>query len=78
MALTSQGGIVGGLLAPKQYRFTVRLSRDGQFYFTYHDSRGNTEPICTSETYTSKESCVDAINAIRSGAANASFEDLSQ
>jgi uncharacterized protein YegP (UPF0339 family) len=77
MALSSQGGIVGGLLAPKQYRFTLHRSHDGQFYFTYHNSRGNTETICTSETYTTKESCVDAINIVRSGAKDATFEDLS-
>lgn len=61
-----------------EYRFTLIKSDKGQFHFTFHNTRGNTEPICWSEPYTTKQACIEAMNKVKAGAATASFEDRTQ
>jgi uncharacterized protein YegP (UPF0339 family) len=64
-------GIVGGLLGQSVYQFTIKKNLKGEFYFVYHNTHGNTEPICWSEGYTTKQHCIDAINTVKTGAASA-------
>lgn len=64
------------MLSTMNYEFVVRQSKDGQYYFTYRNSRGNTEPICWSENYTTKQACLDAIDKVKYGAGKAPITDL--
>jgi len=49
-------------------------SNDGQYYFRISGSNG--EPLAHSETYPSKQSCVNTANLIKASASNATVRDL--
>ena len=68
-----RGGLLGGF---GKYEFTIRWSKDKQFYWTLHSARGNTEAVATSETYTTKESAEHSINQIKQLVAAADIQDL--
>jgi uncharacterized protein YegP (UPF0339 family) len=57
------------------YRFEIKNSRDGQFYWILHNTRGNTEPFAQSETYTTKENCIRSIDLVKAQAASATTHD---
>lgn len=57
------------------YEFVIKDSINGQFYWIFHNTVGNTEPICQSETYTSKQSCQTSIDILRSSAGSATVSD---
>lgn len=57
------------------YEFVIHAAKDGGFFWTYRNVRGNTEPICWSETYTTKQSCQESIQKVKSGAATAQIRD---
>lgn len=59
-----------------QYEFRIHWSKDRQFYWELHSTRGNREPVADSETYTSKESALHSINQIKALAATAMVRDL--
>jgi uncharacterized protein YegP (UPF0339 family) len=63
------GGLLGSALMG--YQFSIHKNDKGEFYFIYRNVRGNVEPICWSEGYKTKQSCEDAINKVKAGAANA-------
>jgi uncharacterized protein len=44
-------------------KFYIKKATNGQFYFYLTGSNG--EPILTSETYTTKQSCKDGIDSVR-------------
>lgn len=69
--VTNQGGLLGALSAGLTYQFSIRNDAKGHFYFVYHNTRGNTEPICWSEGYSTRQGCIDAINKVKAGAATA-------
>lgn len=77
MSLMSSPGspLIGGLLGAAQYEFTIRWSQDRQFYWTLHNTRGNVEPVATSETYVSKEGALHSIRQIMALAATANIDD---
>ena len=53
--------------------FEINRSTDGQFYFTLKAQ--NHEVIATSEMYTTKESCQNGINSVKTNAPNAEVVD---
>jgi uncharacterized protein YegP (UPF0339 family) len=57
------------------YEFVIHRSRDNQYYWTYSNIRGNTEPIAISEMYTTKQSCKDSIAKVKDGANSAVVRD---
>ncbi len=61
----------GGLLGTAGYVFSIHINAKGDHYFVFHNAYGNTEPICWSEGYSSRQKCVDAINKVKAGAAGA-------
>lgn len=71
---SSNLGLINALLA-NSYRFEINRSKDRQFYWTLHNTVGNTEPFAQSETYTSKQSCLESIERVRSNAARATIKD---
>lgn len=66
-------GLIGGLLGAQTYVFSIHTNAKGEFYFVYHNIHGNVEPICWSEGYKTRQSCVDAINKVKAGAASANI-----
>lgn len=58
-----------------QYEFVIRKSKDHQFYWVLHNTKGNTEPFAISETYTSKQSCQESIATVKRVAASAGIAD---
>lgn len=56
-------------------KFQVFKGKDGQYYFRLRAANG--EVICSSEGYTTKQSCLGGIEAIRAVAGSAPVEDLS-
>ena len=42
--------------------FTLKKSKDKQFFFTLHGMNG--QPLCTSETYTRKENAIKGIRRV--------------
>ena len=68
--------ILQGLLG-NSYQFTIHRNSKNEFYFVYHNTIGNTEPICWSEGYSSKQKCQAAIKLVRDGAASAGEADRS-
>jgi uncharacterized protein YegP (UPF0339 family) len=66
-----------GLLG-EQYEFKIRKSKDGQFYWTLHNTRGNVEAVAQSETYKSKQSAYAEIQQIMRLAATAVITDLAK
>jgi hypothetical protein len=61
--MASSPGIVRGLLnVEPQYEFTIRWSEDKQFYWTLHNTRGNTEPVAVSEA--SAKHSIDQVMAL--------------
>jgi uncharacterized protein YegP (UPF0339 family) len=74
--MASSPGIVRGLLnVEPQYEFTIRWSEDKQFYWTLHNTRGNTEPVAVSETYTTKASAKHSIDQVMALAGTARIDD---
>ena len=63
------------MLYGMSYEFVIHRSKDSQYYFTYRNVQGNTEPICWSEQYTTRQSCLDAINKVKQGASGAAVKD---
>lgn len=55
-------------------KFEINKSNNGKFYFNLH-SKGNSEIIATSEMYTSKQNCINGINAVKRDAADAEVID---
>ncbi len=62
---------LSGLLGALSYQFSILQNKQGQFYFVFHNTHGNTEPICWSEAYTTRQSCAEAANKVKVGAASA-------
>ena len=58
-------------------RFRITKSRDGQFYFEIQ-SAGNYETLATSERYTTKAACLQAIDLILAGVKSAVVDDRSE
>ena len=54
-------------------KFVIKKSSDNQFFFVIKASNGQT--LCTSETYTAKQSAKNAIDTIQSDAKTATTED---
>lgn len=52
-------------------KFVIKKSSDSQYYFTIE----NWQTLCTSETYTSKESAKHTIQSIQDNAKDATVED---
>jgi uncharacterized protein YegP (UPF0339 family) len=75
MATGIVGNAMSGLLGGEQYEFKILKSRNDQFYWTLHNTRGNTEPVAQSETYTSKQSAHDEIRQIMRLASTALVTD---
>jgi uncharacterized protein YegP (UPF0339 family) len=73
MNTASQLGL-SSLLIPS-YRFEIKLAKDGQFYWVLHNTRGNVEPVAQSETYTTKQSCINSINLVKAQAPRAPIID---
>lgn len=48
-------------------KFKIRESKNSQYYFNLH-SGGNSEPILTGETYTTKQSCKAGIASVKTNA----------
>lgn len=55
-------------------KFQVFIGEDGQFYFKLKAANG--EIICASQGYTTKQSCLVGIDAVKSVAASAPIEEL--
>lgn len=55
-------------------KFQVFRGEDDQFYFRLKAANG--EIICASQGYTTKQSCINGIEAIKSVAAGAPIEEL--
>jgi uncharacterized protein YegP (UPF0339 family) len=55
-------------------KFQVFKGEDDQFYFRLKAANG--EIICASQGYTTKQSCLNGIAAIKSVAAGAPIEEL--
>ncbi len=55
-------------------KFQVFKGKDGQFYFRLKAANG--EVICSSEGYTTKQSCLNGIQAVKAVAAEAPVEEL--
>jgi len=55
-------------------KFQVFKGIDDQFYFRLRAANG--EVICSSQGYTTKQSCLNGIEAVQSVAASASIEEL--
>jgi uncharacterized protein len=53
--------------------FRIHKNAQGQYYWNLKSA--NNEIIANGETYISKQSCINAVNLIRSGAAGAQFYD---
>jgi len=47
-------------------KFVIKQMSNGQFYFNL--KAGNSEIILTSEGYTSKQGCINGINAVKNNA----------
>ena len=58
----------------KNPKFQVFKGKDNQFYFRLRAANG--EIICGSEGYTTKQSCLNGISAVKSTATNAPTEEL--
>lgn len=56
-------------------RFVVDKSSDGQYYWYYRAA--NEQILVTSETYTRKQSALDAIASLKENAAAAGIVDIS-
>ena len=55
-------------------KFQIFKGIDDQFYFRLRAANG--EVICSSQGYTTKQSCLNGIEAVKSVAASASIEEL--
>ncbi len=55
-------------------KFQVFKGADKQFYFRLRATNG--EIICSSEGYTTKQSCLNGIQSVKSVATNAPVEQL--
>ncbi len=75
--LSSPQNSLAAMAVGDQCVFKIRRSSNNQFYWTFHNVRGNTEPMAQSETYTSKQSCEHSIDQLKRFAANAAIDDLS-
>jgi len=56
--------------------FVIHKASDSQYYFTI--VAGNNKVLCTSETYTQKESAKGTIEAIRLGMSSVEIKDLTR
>lgn len=52
-----------GIYSARLPKFEIKKSSDEQYYFVLISSNG--EPIATSETYESKESCKKGIESVK-------------
>ena len=59
----------------KKYMFHIKKSKDGQYYWTFHNTFGNTETIAQSETYVSRQSCKDSITLMKEYCATATVQE---
>lgn len=73
--LISSDGLLGSE-ATALYEFKIQESRDRQYYWTLHNTRGNTEPVAMSEMYTSKQSAQHSIDQVKRFALSALVTDL--
>jgi uncharacterized protein YegP (UPF0339 family) len=55
-------------------RFAVYRSKDGQFYFLFRAANG--QVLVTSETYTTKQSALNGIEALRASISGAGVVDM--
>ena len=55
-------------------KFQVFKGKDNQFYFRLKAANG--EVICSSEGYTTKQSCLNGVQAVKSVASTAPIEEL--
>lgn len=56
--------------------FVIEKAKNDQFYFVI--KADNHEPLCNSETYTTKQSAKNAISVIQKGAADAKIVDKTE
>ena len=56
--------------------FQIHTAQGGSFYWTLQD-QGNSETLCHSETYTTKEAARNGIEAAISAASGGKIQDLS-
>ncbi|MDR4308270.1 DUF1508 domain-containing protein [Chelatococcus sambhunathii] len=54
-------------------KFKIKKSSNGQYFWVFVADNG--EPICTSETYTRKESALNSIRVVKEKAAGAAVEE---
>lgn len=62
-------------LLSNTYEFKILRSKNQQFYWILHNTKGNTEPFAVSEPYTTKQSCLASIQNVKAHAAAASIND---
>ncbi|MFW5714126.1 MAG: YegP family protein [Brevefilum sp.] len=55
-------------------KFEIKKASNGEFYWVYVAANG--EPICRSETYTTKQSAKHSIEVVQKNAASAEVVDL--
>ena len=55
-------------------KFQVFKGEDDQFYFRLKAANG--EIVCASQGYTTKQSCINGIQAVKTAAAGAPTEEL--
>lgn len=60
-------------MATREGHFEIRPSANHQFYWRFVASNG--QVICHSETYTSKQSCIDSIRLVARNADGADVAD---
>lgn len=63
------------LLLQDSYEFAIRRSENNQFYWVFHNTRGNTEAVAVSELYTRKEGAMYSIDLLMKHAATAKVSD---
>lgn len=76
MGIISSSPIALAAALSGQCVFRIHRSSNNQFYWTFHNTRGNTEPMAQSETYVNKQGCQHSIDQLRKFAAAATIEDL--
>jgi len=64
---------ISNLGGKKMERFDINESSDNQFYFNL--VARNNEIIATSEMYTTKQSCINGINSVKTNAPRAPIRD---
>ena len=74
--ISSTNSLANALMSGERYEFRIQKSKDNQFYWTLHNTRGSREAVAGSEMYTSKQSAQHSINQVQRLAATALITDL--